>query len=146
MSTSLDDLPAFVNGTTMMYVGTHDDRLRAHGAVLSGARFDRAASRLEVILSEAAGAAALAVLRRNGLAAVVVGAAESQGTFQFKGRVEGERAGSTADDALAQVFWTKIFTLMTAGGMPTAQWVPPPPAPHRVVTIKVTDIFSQTPG
>ena len=139
-------LADFVHASPFFVLGTRDAKLRPHGTHVFGARMDPAARLLTVFVPQVLGGLVLPDLEATKVATVTTGEPVRSETYQFKGSVTDIRPMTDADFAVQEIYFAKFTAAVKMMQLPLEQWEVPPARPGIAVTIRVTDIFVQTPG
>ncbi len=139
-------LADFIHAAPWLTMGVRDARLRPHGVMVFGGRVDAATNRLSVFLSAALSGTVTECLKATGKAAVTIGEPVHHETYQFKGDVVEVRPMTPDEEAVQDIFFSKMFAAMKSMGLPVEAWGMPPVRPGLTAVIQVTDIFAQTPG
>jgi hypothetical protein len=141
-----DELVRHLNGPVLAFAGSRDRRLHPFATITAGLRVDAPRDTIEFLVPHAEGDQILAGYRDNGRIALTVVEPISHTTYQFKGRFLADRPASEDDRALHDIFKAKASARLESVGYRRdlvygyAGW------PATAVTMRVEDIFVQTPG
>jgi hypothetical protein len=140
-------LTEFLEQGLAVHLGTRNERMQPHGCRVTAVRVENQGRHLVAYLPKAAGPTVLEDLRSNGQAALSFARPTDDRAVQVKGVFVSERDADDAEGPFVQAQVNALFGQLDAIGlnglrqMNTWQlW------PCVAVTIRVTAIFSQTPG
>ena len=140
-------LTEFLEQGLAVHIGTRNERMQPNGCRVTAVRVENQGRHLVAYLPKAAGPTVLEDLRSNGQAALSFARPTDDRAVQVKGVFVSERDVENAEGPFVQAQVNALFGQLDAIGlnglrqMNTWQlW------PCVAVTIRVTAIFSQTPG
>ena len=140
-------LTEFLEQGLAIHIGTRNERMQPNGCRVTAVRVENQGRHLVAYLPKAAGPTVLEDLRSNGQAALSFARPTDDRAVQVKGVFVSERDADDAEGPFVQAQVNALFGQLDAIGlnglrqMNTWQlW------PCVAVTIRVTAIFSQTPG
>ena len=140
-------LTEFLEQGLAVHIGTRNARLQPNGCRVTAVRVENQGRHLVAYLPKAAGPAVLEDLRSNGQAALSFARPTDDRAVQVKGVFVSERDVEDAEGPFVQAQVNAAFEQLDAIGLgglrQMANW---PLWPCVAVTIRVTAIFSQTPG
>lgn len=140
------ELAQFLEQGLAINIGTRNARLEPNAAYCPAARVAADGLHLTVFVPEVGAAAVLADLADNGQAAVVFARPEDDRACQVKGTLVDTRPATGDEQALVQTQWRGFLRQLEMIGTPgesTRTWVI---WPCVAVRLRVTALFSQTPG
>ncbi len=129
-----------------IHIGTRDASLVPHGGRAWAVVVAPDRERVTVFLPEEALVQILSDLESNGLAAVSLGRPRDDHAWQIKGRFEGVRPAADAERAGVEGQIGRFADNLDFIGIPrvlTQGWSP---WPCHAVTLRITEVFIQTPG
>ena len=139
-------LTEFLEQGLAIHIGTRDGRLRPNGCVVTAVRVEEEGRHLVAFIPKAVTPAVFDDLRSNGQAAISLTRPADDKAVQVKGEFLSLEDVSAADEQFARDQWGGFLKQLDLIGLPgraTATWTL---WPCVAVRIKVTAIFSQTPG
>lgn len=139
-------LTEFLEQGLAIHIGTRDARLRPNGCVVTAVRVEDEGRQLVAFIPACASPAVLDDLRSNGQAALSFTRPTDDRAVQVKGQFMSIADASEADEQFARRQWSGFLEQLERIGLPgraTATWTL---WPCVAVRIRVTAIFSQTPG
>jgi hypothetical protein len=143
-----EQLVAFLNGPTVIMMGTRSAQLMPASCEVLGARVHADRERVDLYIREVSAEPHLRNLQQNGRVAVCF-SAKSHETYQLKGEFEGVRPCAEEDYAIQAIWFTKSFSPEKLGPMYdlVAQRLPlMVKGPSVAVMVRVREVFNQTPG
>ena len=140
-------LTEFLEHGLAIHIGTRDAAMRPNGCRVTAVRVEDQGRHLVAYLPKAATPAVLDDLRSNGQAAVSFARPTDDRAVQVKGEFISVRDADAAEEAFVMDQWGGLIRELDAIGLAaltsTNTWLM---WPCVAVTIRVTAIFSQTPG
>lgn len=139
-------LTEFLEQGLAIHIGTRDARLRPNGCVVTAVRVEDEGRQLVAFVPRAVTPAVFDDLRSNGQAAISFTRPSDDKAVQVKGEFVAVEDVSEADQQFAMSQWEGFLKQLDLIGLPgkaTATWTLWPCA---AVRIRVTALFSQTPG
>lgn len=139
-------LTEFLEQGLAIHVGTRDARLRPNGCVVTAVRVEDEGRHLVAFIPKAVTPAVFDDLRSNGQAAISLTRPSDDKAVQVKGELVSMTDASAADEEFAKNQWSGFLRQLDLIGLPgkaTNTWTL---WPCVAVRIRVTALFSQTPG
>jgi hypothetical protein len=139
-------LTEFLEQGLAIHIGTRDARLRPNGCVVTAVRVEDEGRHLVAFIPKAVTPAVFEDLRTNGQAAISLTRPSDDKAVQVKGEFVALEDVSEADQQFAMGQWEGFLRQLDLIGLPgkaTATWTL---WPCVAVRIRVTALFSQTPG
>ena len=139
-------LTEFLEQGLSIHIGTRDGRLRPNGCVVTAVRVEDEGRSLVAFIPKAVTPAVFDDLRSNGQAAVSLTRPADDKAVQVKGEFVSLADASDADEQFAREQWGGFLKQLDMIGLPaeaTSTWTL---WPCVAVRIRVTALFSQTPG
>lgn len=139
-------LTEFLEQGLAIHIGTRDARLRPNGCVVTAVRVEDEGRHLVAFIPKAVTPAVFDDLRSNGQAAISFTRPSDDKAVQVKGEFVAVEDVSDADQQFAMSQWEGFLRQLDLIGLPgkaTATWTL---WPCLAVRIRVTALFSQTPG
>ena len=139
-------LTEFLEQGLAIHIGTRDARLRPNGCVVAAVRVEDEGRHLVAFIPKAVAPAVFDDLRSNGQAALSFTRPSDDKAVQVKGEFVSLADASDADEQFAKQQWGGFLQQLDLIGLPgkaTGTWTLWPCA---AVRIRVTALFSQTPG
>ena len=139
-------LTEFLEQGLAIHIGTRDARLRPNGCVVTAVRVEDEGRHLVAFIPKAVTPAVFDDLRSNGRAALSFTRPSDDKAVQVKGEFVAVEDVSEADQQFAMSQWEGFLRQLDLIGLPgkaTATWTL---WPCVAVRIRVTALFSQTPG
>ena len=139
-------LTEFLEQGLAIHIGTRDARLRPNGCVVTAVRVEDEGRHLVAFIPKAVTPAVFEDLRSNGQAAISFTRPSDDKAVQVKGEFVSMADASAGDEAFARAQWAGFLKQLDMIGLPgeaTSTWTLWPCA---AVRIRVTALFSQTPG
>lgn len=139
-------LTEFLEMGLAIHIGTRDERLRPNGGRVTAVRVEDEGRHIVAFIPKAAAGAVLEDLRRNGQAALSCTRPADDRAVQVKGELVSMRDADAAEERFAIAQWEGFLKQLDLIGLPgtsTETWTM---WPCVAVKIKVTALFSQTPG
>jgi hypothetical protein len=139
-------LTAFLHEGVGIHLGTRNECLEPNGARAIAVRVEAGGEHLVVYMAEIAARRVLTDLQSNGLAAVVVARPTDERACQVKGHFVGARPVSADERGMAQSQWDAFLDSLEYIGIPRESartWIS---VADVAITLKVTEVFDQTPG
>ena len=140
-------LTEFLERGLAIHIGTRDAAMRPNGCRVTAVRVENQGRSLVVYLPKAATAAVLDDLRSNGQAAVSLARPTDDRAVQVKGEFVSMRDANPDEEKFVLGQWQSLLTELDMIGLAaltsTSTWLM---WPCVAVTIRVTAVFSQTPG
>lgn len=141
-----DALATFLQQGLAINIGTRNAALDPHAAYVPAAVVEPGGTHLTVFVPVVAGDEVVADLRDNGQAALVFARPEDDRACQVKGVFEAVRLAADDERPIVQAQYAGFLRQLDAIGTPgesARQWVT---WPCLAVRLRVTALFSQTPG
>lgn len=139
-------LTEFLEQGLAIHLGTRDGRLRPNGCVVTAVRVEDEGRQLVAFVPERVTPAVFEDLRNNGQAAVSLTRPSDDRAVQVKGELVSITDASEADQQFAMSQWEGFLKQLDLIGLPgraTSTWTV---WPCVAVRIRVTALYSQTPG
>ena len=139
-------LTEFLEQGLAIHIGTRDARLRPNGCVVTAVRVEDEGRHLVAFIPNAVNPAVFDDLRTNGRAAISLTRPSDDKAVQVKGEFVAVEDATEADQQFAMSQWEGFLRQLDLIGLPgkaTATWTL---WPCVAVRIRVTALFSQTPG
>jgi hypothetical protein len=140
-------LTEFLEQGLAIHIGTRNEALRPNGCRVTAVRVEDQGRNLVAYLPKAATPAVLDDLRSNGQAAVSFARPTDDRAVQVKGTFISERDADASEQAFVMGQWQALLKELDMIGLAaiesTSSWRM---WPCVAVTIRVTNVFSQTPG
>ncbi len=140
-------LTEFLEHGLAIHIGTRDAAMRPNGCRVTAVRVEDQGRHLVAYLPKAATTAVLDDLRSNGQAALSFARPTDDRAVQVKGQFISARDADASEEAFVLGQWRSLIGELDAIGLApltsTNTWLM---WPCVAVTIRVTAIFSQTPG
>lgn len=139
-------LTEFLEQGLAIHIGTRDARLRPNGGVVTAVRVEDEGRHLVAFIPKAVTPAVFDDLRSNGQAALSFTRPADDKAVQVKGEFVSLADTSAADEQFAREQWGGFLKQLDMIGLPaeaTSTWTL---WPCVAVRIRVTALFSQTPG
>lgn len=140
-------LTEFLEQGLAIHMGTRDQALRPNGCRVTAVRVEDQGRNLIAFIPKAAPQAVLDDLRSNGQAAVSFARPTDDRAVQVKGEFLDLRDATAAEEAFVIGQWQALLTQLDMIGLAalesTSSWLM---WPCVAVTIRVTSVFTQTPG
>jgi hypothetical protein len=140
-------LTEFLEQGLAIHMGTRDAALRPNGCRVTAVRVEDQGRHLVAFLPKAATAAVLDDLQSNGQAAVSFARPTDDRAVQVKGEFLAARNAEPSEEQFVLGQWNALLGELDAIGLAaltsTSTWLM---WPCIAVTIRVTAVFSQTPG
>jgi hypothetical protein len=140
------NLTEFIEQGLAIHIGTRDERLRPNGCVVTAVRVEDEGRHLVAFIPRAVTPAVFDDLRGNGQAALSFTRPADDRAVQIKGEFVSMADASAADEQFAREQWAGFLKQLDLIGLPgraTTTWTL---WPCVAVKIRVTALFSQTPG
>jgi hypothetical protein len=141
-----DALATFLQQGLGINLGTRDAALEPHASYVPAARVEPGGTHLTVFVPEVGAAEVLADLADNGQAALVFARPEDDRACQVKGVFESATPADAADRAFVEAQYAgfmRQLEIIGAAGEHLRTWTT---WPCVAVRVRVTALFSQTPG
>lgn len=140
-------LTEFLEQGLAIHIGTRNEAMRPNGARVTGVRVEDQGRHLVAYVAAAATPAVFDDLKANGQAAVSFARPTDDRAVQIKGEFISLRDADPSEEAFVMGQWKSLIGGLDAIGLAaltsTNTWLM---WPCVAVTIRVTAIFSQTPG
>jgi hypothetical protein len=140
-------LTEFLEQGLAIHIGTRDGALRPNGCRVTAVRVESQGRHLVAYLPKAATPAVLEDLRSNGQAAISFARPTDDRAVQVKGEFIAARDADPSEEAFVMGQWRALIGELDMIGLAaltsTNTWLM---WPCVAVTIRVTAVFSQTPG
>ena len=140
-------LTEFLEQGLAIHIGTRDEAMRPNGARVTGVRVEDQGRHLVAYVAAAATPAVFDNLKANGQAALSFARPTDDRAVQIKGELISLRDADPSEEAFVLGQWKSLIGELDAIGLAaltsTNTWLM---WPCVAVTIRVTAIFSQTPG
>jgi hypothetical protein len=140
------NLTEFLEQGVAIHIGTRNERLEPNGCRVTAVRVEDEGRCLVAYIPRAATTAVLDDLRSNGQAALSFARPEDDRAVQVKGEFVSSRETDAAEEQFAKAQWQGFLRQLELIGLPgagTSSWTM---WPCLAVKIRVTALFSQTPG
>lgn len=140
------DLAAFLEGGVSIHIATHDDSLEPNGARVAAVKVDPDGTHVTAYLPKVAAASVIGNLEANQQAALCFARPSDDRACQVKGVFVNARAALARERKLVDRQWEAFLADLAQIGFPgqaTEGWKTWPAV---AVRVRVTAIFSQTPG
>lgn len=140
-------LTEFLEQGLAIHLGTRDSALRPNGCRVTAVRVEEQGRHLVMFVPTASTPAVLDDLRGNGQAAVSFARPIDDRAVQVKGEFVSVRDADPSEEAFVLGQWQGLLVRLDAIGLrpltSTSTWLM---WPCHAITIRVTEIFTQTPG
>lgn len=140
-------LTEFLEQGLAIHIGTRNGRMQPNGCRVTAVRVEDQGRNLVAFLPQAATPAVLEDLRSNGQAALSFARPTDDRAVQVKGEFISAREADPAEEEFVLGQWRALLTELDLIGLApltsTSTWLM---WPCVAVTIRVTAVFSQTPG
>jgi hypothetical protein len=140
-------LTEFLERGLAIHIGTRNAQMRPNGCRVTAVRVENQGQHLVAYLPKAATPSVLEDLRQNGQAAVSLTRPIDDRAVQVKGVFVSERDADPSEEAFVLGQWNALLTELDVMGLAalssTSSWSM---WPCVAVTLRVTAVFSQTPG
>jgi len=140
-------LTEFLEQGLAIHIGTRDSALRPNGCRVTAVRVEDQGRNLVAFIPKAATPAVLEDLRSNGQAAVSFARPTDDRAVQVKGEFLDMREANASEEAFVLGQWQALLKELDMIGLAaltsTSSWLM---WPCVAVTLRVTNVFSQTPG
>lgn len=140
-------LTEFLEQGLAIHLGTRTSALRPNGCRVTAVRVEEEGRHLVCYIPTAASPSVLDDLRGNGQAAVSFARPTDDRAVQVKGEFVSLRDADPSEEAFVLGQWQGLLTELDVIGLrpltSTSAWLM---WPCHAITIRVTEIFSQTPG
>jgi hypothetical protein len=140
-------LTEFLEQGLAIHLGTRDEAMRPNGCRVTAVRVEEQGRHLVVYLPVSAGPAIMKDLQSNGQAAVSFARPTDDRAVQVKGVFVSVRDADPSEEAFVMGQWRALLEELDAIGLAaltsTSSWLM---WPCVAVTLRVTAVFSQTPG
>jgi hypothetical protein len=140
------ELAAFLEGSVAIHLASRNQRLEAHGARVIAVKVDPEGSHLTAYVPKVAAAAVLADLEANRHAAIGFGRPTDDRACQVKGEFVESRAATTRERPMIEAQWEALLANLAMIGMPREIFSAWRTWPCVAIRLRVTALFSQTPG
>src|SRR5687767_13379907 len=140
------NLTEFLEAGLAIHIGTRDSRLRPNGGRVTAVRVEDGGRHIIAFIPKAANGSVLDDLQSNGQAALSCTRPADDRAVQVKGEVVSLRDASGDEETFAIAQWQGFLEQLDLIGLPgagTSSWTM---WPCVAVKIRVTALFSQTPG
>jgi hypothetical protein len=140
-------LTEFLEQGLAIHIGTRDQALRPNGCRVTAVRVEDQGRNLIAFIPKAATSAVLDDLRSNGQAALSFARPTDDRAVQVKGELMDLRDATPSEEAFVLGQWQSLLQQLDMIGLAalesTSSWLM---WPCVAVTIRVTNVFTQTPG
>jgi hypothetical protein len=140
-------LTEFLERGLAIHIGTRNERMQPNGCRVTAVRVENQGQHLVAYIPKAATPVVLDDLRGNGQAAVSLTRPIDDRAVQVKGVFVSERDADDAEEAFVLGQWRALLAELDVMGLAamssTSSWSM---WPCVAITIRVTAVFSQTPG
>jgi hypothetical protein len=140
------NLTEFLEQGLAIHIGTRDERLRPNGCRVTAVRVEDEGRHIVAFVPKAATRAVLDDLQGNGQAALSCTRPADDRAVQVKGEFVSMRDADEADERFATAQWQGFLNQLDLIGLPGASTGTWTMWPCVAVKIRVTALFSQTPG
>ena len=140
------NLTEFLEQGVAIHIGTRNARLEPNGARVTAVRVEDEGRCLVAYIPKAATKAVLDDLHSNGQAALSFARPSDDRAVQVKGEFVSLRDADPAEEQFAKLQWDGFLRQLDLIGLPGAGTVTWTMWPCVAVKIRVTALFSQTPG
>jgi hypothetical protein len=140
------DLAAFIEGGVSIHIATRNDRLEPWGGRVAAVKIDPDGTHVTAYLPKVTAGPIVANLKANGQAALGFGRPSDDRACQIKGVFVTARAAAARERALVDRQWDAFLADLAQIGFPrqvTEGWKT---WPALAIRLRVTALFSQTPG
>jgi hypothetical protein len=141
-----EELAEFVEGGLSMLVGTRDAALRPKVERAVGAFVSADRQAITVYLNQALAAQSVANLHENGCVALTLSRPYDHRSLQIKGRMLSLREGTEEDRAMQERWLAGFVEHLYIVGLPRSVVRTLKVFPSIAVTMRIDDLFVQTPG
>lgn len=138
----------YLRGPYALVLGSRDATLFAVCTYAFGCVVEADTDTVTVFVPNAIAGPTFENLAANGRAALLVGHAEKHETYQFKGTYLGARSTTEHEQAIQKVHQSRLgpYFRREWGDRSLKYWSAFPSVPSTAVSIRIQDIFDQTPG
>lgn len=141
------NLTEFLEQGLAIHMGTRNSRMEPNGCRVTAVRVEEQGQHLVAFIPKAATAEVFEDLKDNGQAAVSMARPADDRAVQIKGQFVSIRDAEPSEEAFVMTQWrgflAQLDLIGLAGTTATSTWSV---WPCVAVTIRVTQVFSQTPG
>lgn len=139
------ELAGFLSEQLDIHIGTRDNALRPHSVRASAIRVEDDQHVLAFV--PAVGAAeVLRDLRDNGQIAIFAGRPPDNRAFQMKGSFAQARDAQPSERAFIETYWDSSLEALEMIGVARVTFSHWPVWPAVAIKVRITSVFSQTPG
>lgn len=139
-------LAAFLEEGLGIHLGTRDDRLEPNGVRANAVKVDADGTHVVVYVPEVAAPRVVPDLEANGQLALSLARPTDDRACQVKGVFVGVRPAADEERGFVEAQWQRFFDNLTHIGITratTAGWIA---WPSVAIRVRVTAVFTQTPG
>lgn len=140
------ELAAFLEGSVAIHIASRNERLEPHGARVVSVKVAEDGTRMTAYVPKVGAAAVLADLEANGQAAIGFGRPTDDRACQVKGEFVEARPATARERGAITRQWDAILDNLAQIGIPPQLSEAWRLWPCVAITIRVTALFSQTPG
>jgi hypothetical protein len=140
------DLAAFLEGGVSIYIATRDDTLEPDGARVAAVQVNADGTHITAYLPKIAAAPLVANLEANGQAALGFARPRDDRACQLKGVFVDARPASARERKVVDRQWAAFLADLAQIGFPGQAAEGWQTWPSVAIRLRVTAIFSQTPG
>lgn len=140
------ELADFLSGQIDIHISTRDAELRPHSARVSAIRVEDDGEHVVAFVPALGADAVLGDLHSNGQSAMFVGRPPDNLAYQLKGTFTDSRPARPDERAFVEQYWDSFLEAMVVIGFDRTIFRHWPVWPSVAVRIRVTAVFSQTPG
>lgn len=140
------NLTEFLEQGLAIHIGTRDSRLRPNGCRVTAVRVENEGRHIVAFIPKAVTKTVIDDLESNGQAALSCTRPADDRAVQVKGEFVSLREADAADEKFALAQWDGFLKQLDLIGLPGASTTSWTMWPCVAVKIRVTALFSQTPG
>jgi hypothetical protein len=140
------ELAAFLEGGVSIHIATRNDRFEPHGARVAAVKVDADRTYVTAYVPKVVAGPLVVDLQANGQVALGFGRPSDDRACQVKGTFVSARAASARERQLVDRQWRAVLSDLAQIGFPsevTQGWLT---WPSIAIRLRVTSLFSQTPG
>jgi hypothetical protein len=140
------ELAAFLEGSVAIHIASRNEQLEPHGARVVAVKVEHDGSRITAYVPKIAAAPVLADLESNRQAAIGFGRPTDDRACQVKGEFVASRAATARERPMITRQWQALLDNLAQIGIPPQLSEAWRLWPCVAITMRVTALFSQTPG
>ena len=141
-----DKFVEFINGNTFMYIGARNEKLQTTSNRVLGAKVNPDGDSFTCFIPKPVADKLVSYLDACNKSAVTMATLPSHEAYQFKGTCTSIREADDGELAYAQAYLDKMVTFTSQFGIPEDFFRAFVVDPSIAVTLKVEEIYDQTPG